>query len=73
MTDVNKLLWALFGAGSTALIITLVIGALSLRYDKIGGSRLPKYAVRVLQALLVFSMVSLLFVSVSWCYFDYWK
>lgn len=73
MSDVNKLLWALFGAGSITLIITLVIGVLSMRYDEVDGGRLPKYIVRVLKVLFIFSIVSLLFVSISWCYFDYWK
>jgi hypothetical protein len=59
----NKLLWMLMGAGSFGLLISLVFLVIN---------SLDKYK-KASNIILVLSFIILGFVSVSWCFFDYWK
>lgn len=59
----NKLLWMLMGAGSFGFLISLVFLIIN---------SLEKYK-KASVVILVLSSIILGFVSISWCFFDYWK
>lgn len=61
-TVANKILWFLLGAGTSGISISLLFLLLTERKIK-----------KVLPVLITLSVIILLFVSISWVYFDYWK
>lgn len=59
---VNKILWFLLGVGTLGASISLIFLVLDERKIK-----------KSLSVLAILSVIILLFVSISWVYFDYWK